>query len=61
VSTPSEGDGSLLEVKIAEGPSALKVLGYLDLGVHKLQIGHTVIKVLNDDLTFMRMGHHRRA
>ncbi|CAL4948938.1 unnamed protein product [Urochloa decumbens] len=43
-SAPSEGDGSLMAVKIAEGASSLKVLGYLQLGVHKLEIGNTVIK-----------------
>ncbi|KAF8670894.1 hypothetical protein HU200_050159 [Digitaria exilis] len=32
MSGPSKGDGSLMEVKIAEGVSALKVLGYLELG-----------------------------
>ncbi|CAO2183469.1 unnamed protein product [Urochloa humidicola] len=39
-----EGVGSLMEVKIAGGASALKVLGYLELGAHKLQIGNRVIK-----------------
>ncbi|RLN23052.1 F-box/FBD/LRR-repeat protein [Panicum miliaceum] len=43
-SAPPDGDGSLMEVKITEGASALKVLGYLGMGAHKLQIGNRVIK-----------------
>jgi hypothetical protein len=44
-SAPADGDGSPIDVKITEGASALKVLGYLEMGAHKLQLGNTVIKV----------------
>lgn len=54
----SEGDGSLMKVKIAEGVSALKLLGYLELGFHKLQIENTVIKVLCDHFYSCIWVHH---
>jgi hypothetical protein len=56
MSAPSEGDGSLMKVNIAEGATSLKVLGYLELGAHMLEIGKRVIKVLFDDLI---LGHQR--
>ena len=44
-SADDDGSHSLMEVKITEGASALKVLGYLEMGAHKLRIGNTVIMV----------------
>jgi hypothetical protein len=47
-------DESRMKVRIACAPE-LKVLGYLELGVHELQIEHTIIKVMPDDTIFMCM------
>ena len=43
-----------IRVRIASAPE-LKVLGYLDTRVHRLQIGNTIIKVLCYDVIFMCM------
>lgn len=42
-----------MRVRIAFAPE-LKVLGYLDLGAHQLQIESTVIKVMPDDMMNIR-------
>jgi hypothetical protein len=47
-------DEPRMRVRITCAPE-LKVLGYLELGAHELQIEHTVIKVTPEETIFMCM------
>ncbi|KAF8696788.1 hypothetical protein HU200_036425 [Digitaria exilis] len=50
-------DEPRMRVRITCAPE-LKVLGYLDLGAHQLQIEHTVIKVMPDNMMNIRVYAH---